>query len=99
MRWLISEIVWFVHNTGFDWLIDGNRRSKPWATMWLTGFCLLSLALIPVFHRTWEGWLFGGLGVFFGFLAYVDFTWWREERARVKRVQDEMIRAEERTRR
>ena len=95
MGWLISDIVWLLGQIGLEWLIDDDRRSKPWATLWLAGFCLLSLALIPVFHRTWEGWLFGGLGLFFGFLAFVDFTWWREERERVKRIQDAAIRSAE----
>ena len=88
---MVLAVIEFLADIGLEWLIDGDRRTRPWASLCLGGMAALSLALIPHFHRTWEGWFLAVIAVFFGFLCYVDYTWWREERERKKRVQEQKI--------
>ena len=88
---MILAVIEFLADVGLDWLIDGNRRTRPWASLCLAGMAALAVALIFELHQTWEGWFLGAIAAFFGFLSYVDYSWWRDERERLKRVQEQRI--------
>lgn len=71
---------------GFAKLFDDEHRAEPWIAIFLSFVVTVGLVMLVFFNHwfsTGAAWAFGAVVTILAVIAYLDYRWWREQRARI----------------